>query len=280
MQPEITSYHHPATGTVTYLIVDPATFLCAIVDPVLDFDPATEALDTSFVDKIIGDIRAKDLGPTWILETGLHTGHLSAAGHLKYETGASVCIGAGVVDSLKRLAPKFGETMVDLDGWDFDKLAQDGDTFPMGGLEITPIALTGRLPGAIAYRMADVVFTGDLLLNPTEGAGRCDIPGADAGKVWDDARKILALPPETRVLPGVSAAESGEATVAQHRASNVQLNDTIDRLDFIALRTAADAFLPDPDLAAAALRVAIRSGRPPSEPESGPRFPPVDLSQL
>lgn len=280
MQPEITPYHHPATGTVSYLIVDPATFLCAIVDPVLDFDPETEAVDTSFIDKMIADIRAKDLGPTWILETGLHAGHLSAAGHLKYETGASVCIGAAVVDSLKRLAPKFGETMVDLDGWDFDKLAQDGDTFPMGGLEITPIALTGRLPGAMAYKMADVIFTGDLLLAPGEGAGRCDIPGADAGRAWDDAQKILALPPQTRVLPGVCALEPTEATVAEQKASNIQLNDTIDRLDFIALRTAADAFLPDPTVAAAALRVAIRSGRPPSPPESGPRFPPVDLNAL
>lgn len=280
MQPEITPYHHPATGTVSYLIVDPATFLCAIVDPVLDFDPETEAVDTGFVDKMIADIRAKDLGPTWILETGLHAGHLSAAGHLKYETGASVCIGAAVVDSLKRLAPKFGETMVDLDGWDFDKLAQDGDTFPMGGLEITPIALTGRLPGAVAYKMADVIFTGDLLLAPAEGAGRCDIPGADAGRAWDDAQKILALPSRTRVLPGVCAMEPTEATVAEQKASNIQLNDKIDRLDFIALRTAADAFLPDPAFASAALRVAIRSGRPPSPPESGPRFPPVDLGAL
>ncbi|MFY8207875.1 MBL fold metallo-hydrolase [Caulobacter sp. BE264] len=280
MQPEIIPYHHPATGAVSYLIVDPATFLCAIVDPVLDFDPITETIGTGFVDAIIADIRAKDLGPTWILETGLHANHLSAAGHLKYETGASVCIGARVVESLKRLAPKFGETMVDLDGWDFDKLAQDGDTFPMGGLEITPIALTGRLPGAVAYKMADMVFTGDLVLAPAEGAGRCDIPGGDAGKAWDDAQKILALPPETRVFPGVAATTPAQSTVADQKASNIQLNDTIDRLDFIALRTAADAFLPDPDLAAAALRVAIRSGRPPSEPESGPRFPPVDLSRI
>ncbi len=280
MQPEITAYRHPATGTVTYLIVDPATFLCAIVDPVLDFDPATEAVDTSFVDKIISDIRAKDLGPTWILETGLHAGHVSGAGHLKYETGASVCIGARVVESLKRLAPKFGEAMVDLDGWDFDKLAQDGDTFPMGGLEITPIAMTGRLPGAVAYKMADVVFTGDLMLAPAEGAGRCDIPGANAGKAWDDARKLLGLPPKTRVLPGVCAGETCESTVAEEKAANIQLNDKIDRLDFIALRTAADAILPDPVRADAALRVAIRAGKLPSEPESGPRFPAVDLSKL
>jgi len=260
--------------------VDPATYLCAIVDPVLDFDPVTEAVDSSFINQIIAEIRARDLGPTWILETGLHTGHLSAAGHVKYETGASVCIGAGVVESLKRLAPKLGETMVDLDGWDFDKLAQDGEALPMGGLEITAIALTGRLPGAVAYRLGDALFTGDLLLAPAEGAGRCDVPGADAGKAWDDARKFLNLPPETRVLPGVSAAEPFESTIAEEKAANIQLNDKIDRLDFIALRTAADAFLPDPVVAAAALRVAIRAGKLPSEPESGPRFPPVDLSRL
>jgi glyoxylase-like metal-dependent hydrolase (beta-lactamase superfamily II) len=280
MQPEITAYHHPGTGTVTYLIVDPATFLCAIVDPVLDFDPASEAVDTSFVDKIIADIRAKDLGPTWILETGLHSSHVSAAGHLKYETGASVCIGARVVESLKRLAPKFGESMVDLDGWDFDKLAKDGEALPMGGLKITTIALTGRLPGAVAYRLGDVLFTGDLLLAPAEGAGRCDIPGADAGKAWDDARKVLKLPAKTRVLPGVCAGAVSESTVAEEKAANIQLNDKIDRLDFIALRTAADAILPDPVLASAALRVAIRSGKLPSEPESGPRFPVVDIYAL
>jgi glyoxylase-like metal-dependent hydrolase (beta-lactamase superfamily II) len=280
MQPEITAYRHPTTGTVTYLIVDPATFLCAIVDPVLDFDPASEAVDTSFIDKIIADIRAKDLGPTWILETGLHAGHLSAAGHLKYETGASICIGARVVESLKRLAPKFGETTVDLDGWDFDKLAKNGETLPMGGLKITAIALSGRLPGAVAYKLADMVFTGDLLLTPADGAGRCDIPGADAGKAWDDARKLLQLPPQTRVMPGVCASDRYESTVAEEKAGNIQLNDKIDRLDFIALRTAADAILPDPVLAPAALRVAVRAGRLPSEPESGPRFPPVDISAL
>jgi glyoxylase-like metal-dependent hydrolase (beta-lactamase superfamily II) len=280
MQPEITAYRHPSTGTVTYLIVDPATFLCAIVDPVLDFDPATEAVDTSFIDNIIADIRAKDLGPTWILETGLHTGHVSAAGHLKYETGASVCIGARVVESLKRLAPKFGESMVDLDGWDFDKLAKDGEALPMGGLKIAAFSVTGRLPGAVVYRLGNLLFTGDLLLAPAEGAGRCDIPGADAGKAWDDARKFLKLPAQTRVLPGVCAGATCESTIAEEKASNIQLNDKIDRLDFIALRTAADAILPDPVLASAALRVAIRSGKLPSEPESGPRFPVVDVSKL
>ena len=280
MQPEITAYRHPATGTVTYLIVDPATFLCAIVDPVLDFDPATETVGAAFIDGVIADIRAKDLGPTWILETGLHAGHLSAAGHLKYETGASICIGARVVESLKRLAPVLGESGVDLDGWDFDKLAQDGEALPMGALEITAMALTGRLPGAVVYRLGDVVFTGDLILAPAEGAGRCDIPGADAGKAWDDARKVLGLPPGTRILPGVSANEPRESTVAEARAATIQLNDKIDRLDFIALRTAADAILPDPVLASAALRVAVRAGRPPAETPGARRFPDVDLSRI
>jgi glyoxylase-like metal-dependent hydrolase (beta-lactamase superfamily II) len=150
----------------------------------------------------------------------------------------------------------------------------------MGGVTFTPIALTGRLPGAVAYLMGDVLFTGDLMLAPDEGAGRCDIPGADPGKAWDDARKFLKLPPQTRVMPGFSAGEPRESTIAEEKASNIQLKDAIDRLDFIALRTAADAILPDPDLASAALRVAIRSGKLPSEPESGPRFPPVDIWKL
>lgn len=279
MQPEITAYRHPSTGTVTYLIVDPATFLCAIVDPVLDFDPVTEAVDTSFMDKIIADIRARDLGPTWILETALHTGHLSAAGHVKYETGASICIGARVVDSLKRLAPALGEDGVDLDGWDFDKLAQDGEALPMGGLEITALALDGRLPGAVAYRLGDAIFTGDVLLAPAEGSGRCDLPGADAGKTFDDVRKVLSLPPRTRVLPGVCAADPCESTVAEEKAANIQLNDKIDRLNFIALRTAADALLPTPPLAVAALRVAVRAGRLPPEID-GRRFASVKLDRL
>ncbi|WP_172269976.1 MBL fold metallo-hydrolase [Caulobacter sp. RHG1] len=280
MQPEIIAYRHPSTGTITYLIVDPATFLCAIVDPVLDFDPVTEAVDTSFMNRIIAEIRARDLGPTWILETGLHTGHISAAGHVKYETGASVCIGAGVVESLKRLAPVLGEDGVDLDGWDFDKLAQDGEALPMGGLEITAIALEGRLPGALAYQLGDAVFTGDLVLSPAEGAGRCDVPGADAGKAWDDARKLLGLPPQTRVLPGSCAGEPCESTIADEQTSNIQLKADIDRDGFIALRAAADASLPEPTLAPAALRVAIRAGKLPPEVEAGRRFAPVDLRAL
>ncbi|HQR87990.1 MAG: MBL fold metallo-hydrolase [Caulobacter sp. 12-67-6] len=278
MQPEIIAHHHPATGTVTYLVVDPATLLCAIVDPVLDFDPETEATDTSFVDAIIAQIRARDMGPTWILETGLHAAHLSAAGHLKYETGASVCIGAGVIESLKRLAPAMGEHGVDLDGWDFDKLAQDGEVMPMGGLEITAHAVTGRLPGAVAYQIGDAVFTGDVILAPGLGAGRADLPGADAQALYAAARKFLSLPDDTRLMAGWEAAEgAATTTVAQQRAQNVQLRDGVDLPTFVAARQAADAALPSLPYAAQALRVAIRSGKLPPQGDDGRRFPPTDI---
>ena len=281
MQPEITAHHHPATGTVTYLVVDPATLLCAIVDPVLGFNPETEATDTSFVDAIIAQIRARDLGPTWILETGLHAAHLSAAGHLKYETGASICIGAGVIESLKRLAPAMAEHGVDLDGWDFDKLAQDGEVMPMGGLEITAHAVTGRLPGAVAYQIGDVLFTGDVVLAPELGAGRADLPGADARALYADARKFLSLPDETRLLAGWEAAEgAATTTVAQQRAQNVQLRDGVDLPTFVAARHAADAALPPLPYPAQALRVAIRSGKLPPQGDDGQRFPPTDISSF
>jgi len=281
MQPEIIAHHHPATGTVTYLVIDPATLLCAIVDPVLDFDPQTQAVDTAFVDAILADIRARDMGPTWILETGLHTAHMSAAGHLKYETGASVCIGAEVLDSLRRLAPALGEHGVDLDGWDFDKLAQDGEVMPMGGLEITAHAVGGRLPGAVAYQIGEVLFTGDTVLAPDLGAGRCDLFGTDAADLYATARRLLSLPGDTRLLAGWTDASGRETTtVAQQRAENTQLRDGLDLEAFLAARQAADAVLPPAPYPAQALRVAIRSGKLPPEDGDGRRFPPTDISSL
>ena len=278
MQPEITAFHHPATGRVTYLIVDPATLLCAFVDPVLDYDPLTQAIDTSFIDAIITDVRAKDLGPTWILETGVHTGHLSAAGHLKYETGASICIGAGVLDSLKRLVPVLGSDGVDLEGWDFDKLAQDGEVLPMGGIEITAIALPGRLPGAVAYQIGDVVFTGSAILSPSHGLGDSTAPGADAAGLHAAARQLLALPPETRLLVGQADAEAWDTTVAGQRAGNIDAGDAIPVEAFVARRAAV---LADPGpLAAPALQVGVRAFRLPPEDETGKRFQPVDVSSI
>jgi glyoxylase-like metal-dependent hydrolase (beta-lactamase superfamily II) len=194
---------------VTYLIADPATLLCAFVDPVLDYDPLTQAVDTRFIDAIIADVRAKDLGPTWILETGLHTDHLSAAGHLKYETGASICIGAPCSTASSAWSPCWANDGVDLDGWDFDKLAQDGEALPMGGIEITAIALPGRLPGATAYRIGDVVFAGSALLPPDQGLDDSDAPGADAAGLHAAARQLLGLPPATRILVGQTGAAAG-----------------------------------------------------------------------
>ena len=278
MQPEITAFHHPATGRVTYLIVDPATLLCAFVDPVLDYDPLTQAVDTSFVDAIIADVRAKDLGPTWILETGVHTGHLSAAGHLKYETGASICIGAGVLDSLKRLVPVLGSDGVDLEGWDFDKLAQDGEALPMGGIEITAIALPGRLPGATAYQIGDVVFAGSAILPPDQGLDDSTAPGADAAGLHAAARQLLALPPETRLLLGQADAQGWDTTVAGQKAANIDAGDAVPVEAFVARRAAALA-APGP-LAAPALQVGVRAFRLPPQDESGKRFQPIDVSSI
>ena len=278
MQPEITAFHHPATGRVTYLIADPATLLCAFVDPVLDDDPLTQAVDTRFIDAIIADVRAKDLGPTWILETGVHTGHLSAAGHLKYETGASICIGAGVLDTLKRLVPVLGSDGVDLEGWDFDKLAQDGEALPMGGIEITAIALPGRLPGATAYQIGDVVFTGSAILPPDQGLDDATAPGADAAGLHAAARKLLALPPQTRLLLGQAGAQGWDTTVADQKAGNIDAGDAVSVEAFVSRRAAVLA-TPSP-LAAPALQVGVRAFRLPPQDESGQRFQPIDVSSV
>mgnify|MGYP001108933646 CR=1 FL=1 len=170
MQPEITAFHHPATGRVTYLIADPATLLCAFVDPVLDYDPLTQAVDTRFVDAIIADVRARDLGPTWILETGLHTDHLSAAGHLKYETGASICIGAPVLDSLRRLVER--------------ELAaeQPVDRHPVGVEQPAAVSITRRRFQRGALRC---------------GAPQAPIEAINDSRLWwnSSPRRTLAAPP-------------------------------------------------------------------------------------
>ncbi|MGR4864928.1 MBL fold metallo-hydrolase [Caulobacter sp. LARHSG274] len=280
MQPEITAFHHPATGRVTYLIVDPATLLCAFVDPVLDYDPLTQAVDTGFVDAMVAQVRARDLGPTWILETGVHTDHLSAAGHLKYETGASICIGAGVLDSLQRLTPALGADGVDLQGWDFDKLAQDGEALPMGGIEITAIALPGRLPGAVAYQIGDVVFAGCAILPPDQGLADSDVPGADAAGLHAAARRLLDLPPQTRLLLGQvgAEAEAWDTTVAQQRVGNIDAGDAVPVAAFAARR--ASALTSPGPLTAPALQVAVRAGRLPPVDAAGLRFQAVDISTL
>ncbi|MFT4251182.1 MAG: MBL fold metallo-hydrolase [Caulobacter sp.] len=272
MQPDITAYHHAATGRVTYLVADPATLLCAIVDPVLDFDPVTGETSTAFVDAIIADIREKDLGPTWILETAVHTGHLSAAGHLKYETGASVAIGAHVLESLQRLVPPLGAEGVDLEGWDFDKLArEDDEPLIMGGIEFHPIALSGRLPGAVAYRAGDVVFVGDAIL--PAGLPSTDAPGADAAGLFADARRLLSLPGDTRLL-----SSGGETTVADQKTANPDAGDAVSEAEFVA-RRAGDKPAPSA-LTIAALDVAVRSGKLPYPDEAGVRFPPRNISSL
>lgn len=278
MQPDITAYHHATTGRVTYLVADPATQLCAIVDPVLDFDPATGETSTAFVDAIIADIRAKDMGPTWILETGVHTGHLSAAGHLKYETGASVAIGAHVLASLQRLAPVLGAHGVDLEGWDFDKLArEDDEPLIMGGVTFQPIALSGRLPGAVAYQAGDVVFVGDAILPPSAGLPDGHAPGADAAGLHADARRLLSLADDVRLLSSWAGADpaAADSTVALQRAANIDAGDAVSQDDFVA-RRAGETPAPSA-LTIAALDVAVRSGRLPPPDEHGVRFPPRDI---
>ncbi len=279
MQPDITAYHHAASGRVTYLVSDPATLLCAIVDPVLDFDPATGETSTAFVDAIIADIREKDLGPTWILETAVHTGHLSAAGHLKYETGASVAIGAAVLESLQRLVPALGAEGVDLEGWDFDKLArEDDEPLIMGGIEFHPIALSGRLPGAVAYKAGDVVFVGDAIL-PT-GLPASDAPGADAAGLFADARRLLGLPDDVRILSSWAGEDpaAADTTVAAQKAANPDAGETVTQAEFVA-RRAGEAGEPSA-LTLAALDVAVRSGKLPSPDENGVRFPPRNIRSL
>lgn len=234
MQPEIQAFIDPVSGARAYLVIDPATGLCAIVDPVLGGGPG--AATTEQMDALLTTIRARDLGPTWILLTAIDGDRLSAAGQLKYETGASTCIAAGVVDTIARLAPLAGVDDADPYGYDFDKLADGQEPLPLGALQIDVIALPGRTSESVAYRIGPAVFIGAGLQTPTLPSG------GDLGRQQQDLDRLFAYLPQDARLYAVD----GEHTIASAPKT-------------LAPSPAASAVT---NVQAANLRINLKAGRP------------------
>jgi hypothetical protein len=220
------------------------------------------------------------MGPTWILETGLHAAHMSAAGHLKYETGASVCIGAGVIESLKRLAPAMGETASTSTAGTSTSWPRTARSCRWAASRSPPIAVTGRLPGAVAYQIGDVLFTGDAVLAPEFGraAATCPAPTPKASTPPRDASSPCQTTPGFCRLG--RRRRSRESTVAEQRAGNVQLHDGVDLAAFVAARAAADAAAGPHALRRRGPARGIRRASLPPEGENGRRFPPTDIRSL
>ena len=270
--PQIQSVFDATTSTVTYIVHDGPGTACAIIDPVLDYDPKSGRTRSISADKVVEFVTANELRVEWILETHAHADHLTAAPYLKGKLGGKIAIGhkitavQQVFKQVFNLEPEFR-----VDGSQFDVLFEDDEVFRIGHLEARAMAVPGHTPACVAYQVGDAVFVGDTLFMPDVGTARCDFPGGDAKALYASVHRILGLPPETRLFmchdyPPQNRSVAFETTVAAQRAANIHVRDGITEAQFVEMRTRRDATLEMPVLILPSVQINIRAGeRPPSE---------------
>lgn len=274
----IRAFFDEPTNTVSYLVWDPAMKRGAVIDPVLDWDNRSGTADVAFADRILA--AAKDDGVTidWVLETHAHADHLTAAPYIKSRTGAPIGIGEHIRDVQAIFRPVFHADDVKPDGSDFDRLFRAGERFALGSLEMEVIHTPGHTPACVSYKVGDDVFVGDTLFMHDYGTARADFPGGDARVLFRSMKRILALPPQTRLwmchdykAPGRDA-YAWQSTVAEQRAHNPHVKDGVTEDEFVAFRTARDAKLAAPLLLLPSIQVNIRAGRFPPAESNGVRY--------
>lgn len=273
MHPHVQGFFDPATFTVSYVVHDPATKKAAIIDPVLDFTPRNGRTSTQSADALLRYVDENDLTLDWLLETHAHADHLSAAHYLHEKTGAPIVIGSEITHVQGVFGALFEADDVKPDGSAFGRLVREGETLSLGDLEIGVLHTPGHTPACVTYLIGDAAFVGDTLFMPDYGTARADFPGGDAATLYRSIRKILALPPQTRIFVGHDYLPAGrtdyrwETTVADQKAGNIHAHDGISEAEFVAMRTARDKTLEAPLLILPSLQVNIRAGAmPPASP--------------
>lgn len=270
--PAVTGFFDAATSTVTYVVADPATAACAIIDSVLDYEPRAGRVTSSGADRIAAFVRERDLRVEWVLDTHIHADHLTASAVLREAVGGRTGIGShvGEVQETFRDYYNFGPDFP-VDGSQFDRLFADGDTFSVGAIPARVLHVPGHTPACVAYLIGDALFTGDTLLMPDFGTARCDFPGGDAATLYASVRRLLTLPAATRVFVGHDYGPGGrpvawQTSVGAQRAGNVHMRDGVSEAGFVDMRTRRDATLDIPTLMLPAVQVNVRAGRlPPPE---------------
>jgi glyoxylase-like metal-dependent hydrolase (beta-lactamase superfamily II) len=280
--PAIYAFFDEATNSVSYLVADPATKDAVVIDPVLDFEPASGVVSTRSADRILAAAGEQELTIEWILETHVHADHLSAAALIRERTGAKIGVGDGIRDVQAVFGRMLGAR--DLEESDFDRLLKDGDTIPFGELAIEVMATPGHTPACVSYKIGDAVFLGDTLFMPDYGTARCDFPGGCPHKLYGSIQRILALPRETRLFMCHDYKAPGrddyawQTTVGEEADRNVHIGGGKSEDEFVDMRRARDATLCAPKLLYPAIQVNIRGGRlPPADPD-GSRFLRIPLT--
>lgn len=287
LNPDVQAFFDEPTFTVTYLVRDPTSTTCAVVDSVLDFDPASGRTSTRSADALIQSVRAQGLTVQWILETHVHADHLSAAPYLKERLGGQIAIGAeittvqGVFGKLFNAGSEFQR-----DGSQFDALLRDNQTFHVGALEALAMHTPGHTPACMTYVIGDAAFVGDTLFMPDFGTARCDFPGGDARTLYRSIKRVLSLPQQTRLFMCHDYKAPGrdtyrwETTVAEERANNIHIHDGVTEDEFFAMRTARDKTLDMPRLILPSVQINMRAGRLPPPEDNGVSYVKLPLNAL
>ncbi len=284
--PNVTAFFDNATFTVTYVVADSAAGRAAIIDPVLDYDPASGRTSTKSADAVIAHVHDNDLSVDWILETHVHADHLTGAPYLRSELGGKVAIGQRVANVQETFRGVFNLDDLATDGSQFDVLFADGDSFTIGDVEGRVMATPGHTPACITYVIGDAAFVGDTLFMPDFGTARTDFPGGSASELYDSIRSILALPEDTRLFMCHDYKAPGrdefawETTVREQREKNIHIKDGVTRDAFVELREGRDSQLGMPALILPSIQVNVRAGSLPEAENNGIRYLKIPLDAV
>jgi glyoxylase-like metal-dependent hydrolase (beta-lactamase superfamily II) len=286
VSPEVHSIFDPATWTFTHVVYDQKSSACAIIDSVLDYDPKSGCTRTDSADRVIAFVKEKHLKVEWILETHAHADHLTAAPYLKQQLGGRIAIGDHIANVQQVFKGVFNlEPAFATDGSQFDHLLKEGETLSIGGLACHVMYVPGHTPACVAFHVGDTVFVGDTMFMPDVGTARCDFPGGDAKSLYRSVRRILSLPPQTRLFmchdyPPNGRAVRFETTVAEQRRDNIHVHDGISEAAFVEMRTQRDATLEMPVLILPSVQVNIRAGKMPPKESNGVSYLKIPVNAL
>jgi len=286
VRPQVKAFFDPATNTVTYVVKDPGSQSCAVIDSVMDIDYAAGRITFEHADEVIEYIASNNLSLEWIIETHVHADHLSAAPYIQQKLGGKIGIGSHIITVQDTFGKVFNEaTEFQRDGSQFDRLFEDSDTYRIGEMHAFAIHTPGHTPACMTHVIGDAAFVGDTLFMPDSGSARADFPGGDAGQLYDSIQKILALPDSMRLFMchdyGAENRDiQWETSVAEEKANNVHVGNGKSREEFIKLRNERDATLAMPKLIIPSLQVNMRAGQLPHADETGKTFLKVPVNEL
>ncbi|MCQ0971769.1 MBL fold metallo-hydrolase [Paracoccus sp. TK19116] len=276
IKPDVQAFFDEATNTISYIVKDPSSDACAIIDSVMDIDYAAGRITYDHADELIRQVQSQALKLEWIIETHVHADHLSAAPYIQQKLGGKIGIGSKIMVVQETFGKVFNEgTEFQRDGSQFDRLFEDGDTYMIGAMRAFAIYTPGHTPACMVHVIGDAAFVGDTLFMPDGGSARADFPGGDAATLYDSIQKVLSLPDEMRLFMCHDYGPNGrniqwETTVGEEKAQNIHVGGGKSKADFVKFRTERDATLAMPRLIIPSLQVNMRAGEVPTDKDGKP----------